>query len=392
MQRLRLFIIKLLSRIKISIRGRYKAIRKIQEITRAPGDELYHAFDRHIMVGNREIPVRVFEPHDLDPISSDIIEHINLNVRPQDIELPTDLKKQLVMENAGGVRNKLKDTIPGSFIFFHGGGWTTGNIDTYSKLCANIADMTGKTLMSVDYRLAPEHPYPAGLDDCRATVRQVLRFASESIEDISHFTLIGDSAGANLAAAVSLSARDRNELRCKRQILIYPATNSDFSDQTPFKSVIENGQDYLLTQDKLIDYMDLYAPTAAYKASPYVAPVLAEDLSDQPRTLIITADLDPLRDEGEYYGKRLAEAGNEVAVYRVLDALHGFFSAGSTSAEGLAVYRLILNFLEMEVPDWIENGSARASVVEILNNLGRPLYEHTETKEVVSIHETVTES
>lgn len=382
MHKARKLVYKALSRVKISIRDGYKAIRKVQELANPVSAALYHAFDRHIMVGKREIPIRVFEPHYQDPISSDIIEHINLNVRPQDIELPDDVKAKLAENDNAGIRATLEESIPGMFIFFHGGGWVTGNIDTYSKLCANIADTTGQTLLSVDYRLAPEYPYPAGLDDCRAATRQVLRFTEESGASISKFTLIGDSAGANLAAAVSLTARDNNELMCERQILIYPATNSDFSDNTRFKSVIENGEDYILTQDKLIDYMDLYAPTAEIKASPYVAPVQASDLSGQPTTLIITAEYDPLRDEGEFFGERLAEAGVPVAVYRIHDAIHGFFSLGTASSYGLAAYRLIMNFLELEVPIQFITGSEDVEVEEIVNTLGRNLYENNQTTDL----------
>lgn len=374
MQKLRRFIYKALSKIKVNVRSRYKAIRKVQELAASAGSDLYHAFDRHIMVGNREIPIRVFEPHYQDPISSKIIEHINLNARPEDIEIPDEIKEKLKKEPSESIRQKLQDSIPGFLIFFHGGGWVTGNIDTYSHLCADIADVTGQTVMSVDYRLAPEFPFPAGLDDCSAAVRQILRFAEESGGDLSSYTLIGDSAGANLAAAVSLLAKDKGLRMCNRQILIYPATNSDFSENTRFKSVLTNGEDYLLTRDKLLDYMDLYAPTAELKASPYVAPVLAPDLSGQPTTLIITAEYDPLRDEGEAYGDRLAEAGIPVAVYRIQDAVHGFFSPGTMSKFAQAAYQIMLNFLEMEVPIQIVTGAEDIVAIEVLNTLGRSLY------------------
>lgn len=373
MRRIRRIVYKALSRVKVSIRDSYKAIRKVQSIAMQPSSELYHAFDRHIMVGNREIPIRVFEPHYQDPIVSDIIEHVNLNAKPDDIEIPDEIRNEIGAD-AGSVRQRVKDAIPGVLIFFHGGGWVIGNIDTYSDLCVSIADTTGKTLMSVDYRLAPEHPYPAGLDDCRAAVRQVLRFTQESGLDIDSYTLIGDSAGANLAAAVSLHAVENNEPHCGRQILLYPATNSNFTDTTNFRSVIENGQDYLLTQDKLIDYMDLYAPTPEMKESPYVAPVLAKNLKGQPTTLIITAEYDPLRDEGEFYGARLAEAGVPVAVYRIKDAVHGFFSAGTASDYGNAAFEIILNFLEMSVPIQVKTAAENVEAIEILNTLGRSLY------------------
>lgn len=111
-----------------------------------------------------------------------------------------------------------------------------------------------------------------------------------------------------------------------RQILIYPAVNNDYSDDTPFASVRENGADYILTQGKLIDFLNYYAGSEADYQNPYFAPMLEENLENQPDTLILTAEFDPLRDEGEAYGKRLSEAGNRVEVYRIADAVHGFFA------------------------------------------------------------------
>ncbi|NMR85768.1 alpha/beta hydrolase fold domain-containing protein, partial [Vibrio parahaemolyticus] len=124
--------------------------------------------------------------------------------------------------------------------------------------------------------------------------------------------LIGDSAGGNLAACVSLLLRDRGEIVPKKQILIYPATNYDHSENSPFKSVVEFGENYILTSKRIQDYMELYVPNPKDRESPYVAPILAKDLSNQPETLIITAEYDPLRDEGEEYGKRLESFGNKV--------------------------------------------------------------------------------
>lgn len=385
MRKFRKFVYKALSRVKISVRDSYKAIRKVQSIAKPAGTELYHAFDRHIMVGNREIPIRVFEPHYQDPLSSEILEHINLNAKPNEIEIPQTIQDN-ISDQPDALKRQIEETIPGTLIFFHGGGWVIGNIDTYSELCVNIADTTGMTVLSIDYRLAPEFPYPAGLDDCRAAVRQILNFSQESRLDLDNFILIGDSAGANLAAAVSLSAVDNNDLYCPRQILIYPATNSDYSENTRFRSVIENGKDYLLTQDKLIDYMDLYAPTPEMKASPYVAPVQASDLSGQPETLIITAEFDPLRDEGEFYGARLAEAGVPVAVYRVKDAVHGFFSGGTASEFGNAAYQIMLNFMSIEIPVLVRTGSEEVEVVEVLNTLGRSLYTQTTSDALESVN------
>ena len=131
-----------------------------------------------------------------------------------------------------------------------------------------------------------------------------------------------------------------------RQILIYPAVNSDYSETSPFQSVQENGEDYLLTIGRLQDYVNLYASCEEDKKNPYFAPILAEDLSNQPRTLILTAELDPLRDEGEAYGKRLMEAGNEVEIHRIPDALHGFFALGIKHLHVQESFEYMNHFLE----------------------------------------------
>ena len=129
------------------------------------------------------------------------------------------------------------------------------------------------------------------------------------------------------------------------QILIYPATNSDYSETSPFPSVHENGKEYLLTTGKLIDYINLYASKEEDKKNPYFAPILADDLHHQPRTLILTAELDPLRDEGEAYGKRLQEAGNFVEIHRIKDALHGYFALGIKNPHVQESFSYINRFL-----------------------------------------------
>lgn len=279
----------------------YKQYRKFLNFVNPSFKPIYNLWDHKIMAGDREIPVRVFEPG--------------------------------------------KNAASRVLIFFHGGGWVTGNIDSYTKVCANMANQTRHTVISVDYRLAPEHPFPAGLEDCYQAVREVfskLDLIHCRSEDI---TLIGDSAGGNLAAAVSLMARDRGECMPGRQILIYPSTYNDHSENSPFLSVRENGTDYILTSKRIQDYMELYVPDVKDRTSPYFAPLLAENLSNQPDTLIITAEFDPLRDEGEEYGRRLEESGNRVQVYRMKDALHGFFSLPWTSEYVIKCYNIINEFL-----------------------------------------------
>ena len=188
-------------------------------------------------------------------------------------------------------------------VFFHGGGWVTDSIDSYERICAKLSTATNHMVIAVNYRLAPEFKFPIGLDDCYEVTKTIFKDV-----EAEYITLIGDSAGGNLAAALSLLARDRQEFLPHRQILIYPAVSGDYSTSSPYPSVHENGQDYVLTIGKLQDYTSLYRLKEEDKTNPYYAPLLAEDFSHQPDTLIITAEFDPLRDEGEVYGKKIKES------------------------------------------------------------------------------------
>ncbi len=231
-----------------------------------------------------------------------------------------------------------------ALVFFHGGGWVTGNIDTYNRTCVDLCSQTGQMVIAVDYRLAPEHRFPAGLEDCYAVLQDLYRGEFEGLSP-ENITLIGDSAGGNLAAAVSLLARDRGEFLPARQILIYPATWNDHSETSPFPSVLENGTDYLLTAKHLQDYLNLYRFAPDDINNPYFAPLLMKDLSRQPDTLMITAEFCPLRDEGEAYARALAQAGNRVEMYRVKDALHGFFTLPASFSQVQELYAQINRFL-----------------------------------------------
>lgn len=242
---------------------------------------------------------------------------------------------------------KMEDDLP-ALLFFHGGGWVTESIDNYERICARLASATNHIVVSVEYRLAPEYPFPTGFYDCYMAAKAMFTNRFILNTDPDKITLIGDSAGGNLAAAVSLMARDQGEFLPKRQILIYPAVNNDYSEKSLFSSVRENGQDYLLTAGKLKDYINLYAGSEEDKLNPYFAPILEKDLSEQPDTLILTSEFDPLRDEGEAYGRRLAEAGNRVEVHRIKDALHGYFALGIRSLHVQESFEYINHFLEGE--------------------------------------------
>lgn len=295
--------LKALSYPDLDVKNNYEIVRKAESLRRP--DLLkgfYTAWDHTVRSDGLEVPVRIFSP-DNGPLGRPVL------------------------------------------LFFHGGGWVTGNIDNYSRVCATMAKKTNHMVVSVDYRLAPEHRFPAGLLDCYEAARELFldpRLFCVNSDDI---TLIGDSAGGNLAAAVSLMARDRGEFFPRRQILIYPATYGDHTPDSPFESVRTNGSDYLLTAKRVQDYIEMYCASPEDLQNPYLAPLLAKDLSRQPDTLVITAEYDPLRDEGEAYAKRLGEAGNRVELRRIPDALHGFFSLPPRFAQVARCYDIIGRFL-----------------------------------------------
>lgn len=237
---------------------------------------------------------------------------------------------------------------PDVLLFFHGGGWVTGDIESYTPACGAMADLTGCMVASVDYRLAPEHPFPAGLEDCYRAATLLLEDPTRlGATDADQIVMVGDSAGGNLAAAVALLLHQHGRRRPRRQILLYPVTHWDHDPvSSPFASVRQHGEDFRLTTTEVQDYFDLYAPSPGQRRDPLVAPLMARDLSGQPSTLVITAELDLLRDEGEAYGAALEEAGNTVQIHRVPDALHGFITLPRFSRSLREAYRVINAFLD----------------------------------------------
>jgi len=242
-------------------------------------------------------------------------------------------------------------------VFYHGGGFVTGDFDSYNHVAADLAIRTGYNVLSVDYRLAPEHKFPAGPEDCYEVTQEIFRHSEDwyqaKREDIA---LIGDSAGATLAFMVSLMARDRGGMMPTRQILIYPSALGDYrgyadmttwsySEKTPFLSVFQNGRDYILTIKKLNDYMELYASSEEDYAHRYFAPLNNTDYSDLPETLLITMEYDPLRDEGRALAKRMKDAGCDIKTVMIRNGIHGMFSLPSTTPLTSRIYSFILNFL-----------------------------------------------
>jgi acetyl esterase len=213
----------------------------------------------------------------------------------------------------------------GALVFFHGGGWVIGNIETHDALCRELTKGTGCVTVSVDYRLAPEHKFPAGPDDCYAATKWVAENARGLNVDANRIAVGGDSAGGNLAAVISQMARDRGGPKLAFQLLIYPAT--DCSNETP--SQREFQQDgYILSRADMEWFYGHYL-SAKDRTNPLACPALAKSLAGLPPAFVLTAAIDPLRDEGEAYGEALRKAGVAVKAKRYDGVCHGFVSMGA---------------------------------------------------------------
>lgn len=207
-------------------------------------------------------------------------------------------------------------------VHYHGGGWVIGDLETHDADCRELCRQAGVLVVAVDYRLAPEHAYPAAADDCYAATRWVAEHAPELGGREGPVSVGGDSAGGNLAAVVALMARDRGGPEINFQLLIYPVT--DAAMDTP--SHEENAEGYMLTREGMTWFWNLYCPQPAQRSEPHASPLRASDLSGLPAALVMTAEFDPLRDEGEAYARRLQEAGANVTCQRYDGLIHGFFS------------------------------------------------------------------
>src|SRR5271154_6481835 len=214
-------------------------------------------------------------------------------------------------------------------VYYHGGGFVIGDLDTHDTLCREVANLADCAVVAVDYRMGPEHRFPAAVIDCIAATRWVREHAAELQLDAARLAVGGDSAGGNLAAVVCIDARDQGDLPIRFQLLIYPAT--DMRRTAP--SHAENGRGYLLT-DQTMDYF-----TGHYIADPAqlidwrVSPLLHPDLSKLPPALVLTAGFDPLRDEGEAYAERLTAAGNHAGYVHFPRQIHGFVTMGKVIDE-----------------------------------------------------------
>jgi acetyl esterase len=215
-------------------------------------------------------------------------------------------------------------------IYFHGGGWVIGDLESSDGLCRILTNAAGCIVVSVDYRLAPEHPFPAAADDAYHATLWAATNASSFGGDPSRIALCGDSAGGNLAAVVAQMARDRGKPAICFQLLIYPVT--DAACDTP--SYSENAEGYFLTRDAMQWFWNHYVQRDADRNHPYASPLRASNLAGLPAALVITAEFDPLRDEGERYAERMRAAGIPVQLIRYDGMIHGFFTMSAMIDRG----------------------------------------------------------
>jgi acetyl esterase len=243
------------------------------------GEQVRHVTDRHIPGPGGDLPIRIYRPAD--------------TAEP----LPT-------------------------LVYFFGGGWTLGNLDTSDGVCRSLANAVPCQVITVGYRLAPEHKFPAAVHDCHTAVSWIATNAGDLGADPNRLAVAGDSAGGNLAAAVTLLARDHGTPALTAQVLVYP--NTDYRGDT--ESMRTNNDPVLFNSHSVAWYWSHYLANPDDGRNPLVSPLLAEDLTGLPPALVITAEYDPLRDEGEHYAQRLREAGVPVVATRYPGMVHGFFT------------------------------------------------------------------
>jgi acetyl esterase len=260
-----------------------------------------------------------------------------LLARVEDIRIPGP---------AGVIPVRVYDSVGGGPVrpavaYFHGGGWVQGDLETHHGLCARLALGPGALVVAVDYRLAPEHPFPAAVEDCLAAYQWLRSHGREIGVDPARVAVAGDSAGGNLAAVVCQQAALAGERVPECQVLIYPAL--DFALDTP--SHHELADAHIIPRDRVQWYAERYLPAGVDRLDPRASPLRAADLAGQPPALVITAGFDPLRDEGHAYADRLRAANVEIVYHEYPGQIHAFVSLTKAIPQGLACTAEIGDFL-----------------------------------------------
>jgi acetyl esterase len=271
----------------------------------------------------------LYEPPDFDNFT---VEELRARYLEEEKTLPDDYKQWIetsrdtILSTAVGkipVRiyiPNLNEKLP-VIVYYHGGGFVFGTLNEYNTLCAKLAHFSSALVVSVDYRLAPENPYPAAVEDAYAALQWIYHNAYPIGGDSTRMAVMGSSAGGNLAAVVTQMARDRQELMILHQVLLYPATQSV---NLATDSHLKYGRDFGLTTQHVAWYIDQYLPNKMDRYEAYASPLLAEDLSHLPPAFVALAGFDPLRSEGEDYAIRMQEAGVEVTLVNYPTMIHGF--------------------------------------------------------------------
>jgi acetyl esterase len=229
-----------------------------------------------------------------------------------------------------------------ALVFFHGGGWVIGDLETHDVLCRSLCHLAGCAVFAVDYRLAPEHRFPAAFDDALLATQWLAQHAPELGIDALRMAVAGDSAGGNLAAGVSLVLRDAAKLKLVAQVLVYPVT--DLRCNT--KSYQTLGQGYLLSAADMLYFRGHYLEDLKDCSDWRASPLLAADHRDLAPALILTAGYDPLRDEGQAYAQRLVEAGNTVEHICFEGQMHGFLGMGKAIDEANTAVQCCADWLK----------------------------------------------
>ncbi|MGW1318267.1 alpha/beta hydrolase [Streptomyces sp. NPDC002426] len=283
----------------------------------------------------------------LDPVAMRAGDEAH--VPPLDERLPLHAVQDVTARTASGdvpvrVYTPAEADGYGVLVYFHGGAFFLGSLETHDHVARSLAKETGLKVVSVGYRLAPEAAFPAGLDDCYAVVRWIAEEGGDLAWDGTTLALAGDSSGGTFVAAVAARAHDDGFHRITHQILYYPSLDLDF-DVDRYASLRENAVGYGLETAGLKPFNAFYVDSGADPADPLVSPVKRADLTGLPPALVVTAEHDPLRDEGELYGRRLREAGVEATVSRYEGAGHGFVQHFSWIPEYHRVFEETRDFL-----------------------------------------------
>jgi len=226
-------------------------------------------------------------------------------------------------------------------LWYHGGGWVTGNLDTHDQVCRMLCDEAGAVVVSVDYRLAPEAKFPAAAEDCLAAYRWALEHAGDVSADPGNVAIGGDSAGGNLAAVVALLAREAGLPQPNLQLLVYPVTDYELDSE----SMIDNAKGYFLEREGMRWFYNHYARDPADFDDWRFSPLRAEELDGLAPAVVITAEYDPLRDQGEAYGQRLVAAGVRTEMVRADGLIHGFFGMHAFMPPGQEAWDLAVTAL-----------------------------------------------